>query len=206
MTAQRRPRPGTGTPAPRPARIERKEGHEVIEPPVSLRHAIDRSPVVGFDHEAIARAEKALADLSANFPAWMGDEVAALLAARAHARVLHFAPAATLALFHAAHDIKGEAETLGYPLAGAAAASLCRLIEGATGSDRLPAALVDQHVDAIRALVRERDAPGAAATGRRLVERLNEVVLDYLGRIAPPPAATEAPDDPYPDAALARTD
>ncbi len=33
------------------------------------------------------------------------------------------------ALFRAAHDIKGQAATLGFPLAAAVADSLCRLIE-----------------------------------------------------------------------------
>ena len=59
------------------------------------------------------------------------------------------------ALFHAAHDIKGEAATFGYPDVAASADSLCRLIEHTPDATRIPIALVDQHVDAIRAIIRE---------------------------------------------------
>ena len=38
-------------------------------------------------------------------------------------------PATRDELFHAAHDIKGEAATFGYPLVAPAADSLCRLLE-----------------------------------------------------------------------------
>ena len=59
------------------------------------------------------------------------------------------------ALFHAAHDIKGEAATFGYPVVAPAADSLCRLIEHTPDVTRIPLALVDQHVDAVRAIYRE---------------------------------------------------
>jgi hypothetical protein len=65
---------------------------------------------------------------------------------------------------------------------------------------RIPLALVDQHVDAIRAMVRERDLPEAAATAQTLTRRLREVTEeflahenrerpDYLEGIAAPPLA-----------------
>ena len=38
-------------------------------------------------------------------------------------------------LFRAAHDIKGDAATFGFPSAGAAAESLCRIIEHAPDLD-----------------------------------------------------------------------
>ena len=63
-------------------------------------------------------------------------------------------------LFHAAHDIKGEAATFGFPDVAASAESLCRLIEHTPDATRIPLALVDQHVDADpRHHPRERGAP-----------------------------------------------
>lgn len=201
-----RPDGGAGV---RPARIERKEDHEVIQPPLHLGHAIDKSPVVGFDLDAIARAEQALAELSGDFDSWMRQETETLVAARARAHAAQFAADALSALFHAAHDIKGEAKTLGYPLAGMAAASLCRLIEDTRDSGQLPVVLIDQHVDAIRAMIRE----GAGAdndTARRLTERLGEVTEDFLARRAAPGGAcrdndSTGSDDPYPDRVVGET-
>ncbi|MBE7218096.1 MAG: Hpt domain-containing protein [Caulobacteraceae bacterium] len=57
----------------------------------------------------------------------------------------------------AAHDLKGLGATFGAPLAGRIAASLERLLAAGDA----PAGLVDAHVDAARAVVRE----GAAAAG-----------------------------------------
>ena len=64
-------------------------------------------------------------------------------------------------LFHAAHDIKGEAATFGYPAVASAADSLCRLIEYTPDATRIPAQLVDQHVDAVRAIYREYERSDA---------------------------------------------
>src|SRR5215207_4002045 len=44
-------------------------------------------------------------------------------------------------LFRAAHDIKGKAETFGFPLAAPVADSLCRLIEHTPEPERIPMAL-----------------------------------------------------------------
>ena len=59
-------------------------------------------------------------------------------------------------LFRAAHDIKGDAATFGYPSAGAAAESLCRIIEHAPDLDEVPSDLIAHHINAIQAIVRER--------------------------------------------------
>ena len=58
-------------------------------------------------------------------------------------------------LFRAAHDIKGEAATFGYPAVVGAADSLCRLLEHTPGMSRIQLTLVEQHVDAVRAIARE---------------------------------------------------
>ena len=58
-------------------------------------------------------------------------------------------------LFRAAHDIKGEAATFGYPAVVGAADSLCRLLEHTPDMSRIPLTLVEQHVDAVRAIARE---------------------------------------------------
>ena len=57
-------------------------------------------------------------------------------------------------LFRAAHDIKGQAATFGFR-SSPVADSLCRLIEHTPDMKRMPLTLIDQHVDAVRAIMRE---------------------------------------------------
>ena len=83
-------------------------------------------------------------------------------------------------LFHAAHDIKGGAATFGYALAAPAAESLRRILEHSPDAARIPVTLVDQHVDAVRAIVREYARPDIAAIARALTGKLRQVSDEYL--------------------------
>ena len=83
-------------------------------------------------------------------------------------------------LFHAAHDIKGEAATFGYPQAAGIAESLCRLIEHTPDRARIPVGLIDQHVDAVRAIIREHARPDAEEIGASLIARLRNVTDEFL--------------------------
>src|SRR5947209_16883207 len=100
--------------------------------------------------------------------------------ARTGAKAANFTKAACDALFFAAHDIKGDAETFGYPLAAIPADSLCRLLEHTPDVTRIPVALLDQHVDAIRAIVRETARQDAAGTAAELNRKLCEVTDEFL--------------------------
>ena len=53
-------------------------------------------------------------------------------------------------LYSAAHDIKGEGATFGYPLAARIADTLCGLMDGIADETALPLGLMMQHVEAIR--------------------------------------------------------
>jgi HPt (histidine-containing phosphotransfer) domain-containing protein len=177
--------------------------HELITPPHELRKAASTVASNAFAEEAVTRAEKALADLSGEFAGWMDEECKRIDAARKAVKAKGFSKATREALFHAAHDIKGEAATFGFPLAVAPAESLCRLIEHTPDMTRIPLKLVEQHVDAIRAIVRETARPDIAETARALTRRLREVTADFLRQenrdrpdvleeILAPPLAPEA--------------
>jgi HPt (histidine-containing phosphotransfer) domain-containing protein len=83
-------------------------------------------------------------------------------------------------LFHAAHDIKGEAATFGYPAVAGAADSLCRLIEYTPDATRIPPLLIDQHVDAVRAIYREYERSDAQDLAATLTQRLRDVTDEFL--------------------------
>lgn len=109
-----------------------------------------------FDAGAIERAEAALRGLSVNFQEWMTTEVEKLEQARVHARLDAYSSATLESLYNVAHDVKGVGTTYQYPLITAAAAQLCRLLESSEGraAARQAPALIDGHVDAIRAILR----------------------------------------------------
>ena len=136
--------------------------HHVITQPNPLRKVLLRVPENDLD-DPVARAEKALAGLSGEFKNWMAIEADRLSAA--HAAILRdgFTDDTREELFRAAHDIKGDAATFGFPSAGAAAESLCRIIEHAPDLDQVPSDLIAHHINAIQAIVRERTKLDTAA-------------------------------------------
>lgn len=156
--------------------------HDVIVPPNRLRKAVlQQTPGARDDaSDPVARAEQALAALSENFSDWMDSECRRLDAARIAIRDTGLSRHTREAVFHAAHDIKGEAETFGFPFAAAAAASLCHLLEGIPPGQPIPQILIDQHVDAVKAIVREHAEPYAERMAIRLTERLENVTAAYL--------------------------
>ena len=153
--------------------------HHVITQPNPLQNVLRRVAEQDLD-DPVARAEKALAGLSGEFKNWMGIEADRLSAA--HAAILRngFTKLARDELFRAAHDIKGDAATFGYPSAGAAAESLCRIIEHAPDLDRVPSDLIAHHINAIQAIVRERTKLDTVSTASELSRKLRGVADEYL--------------------------
>lgn len=153
--------------------------YELITPQNKLRKAVSDKPLDPGD-DPVARAEKALADLSGEFSTWMDEECVRLDKARLAVKTLGFTTAVKEQLFHAAHDIKGEAATFGFPACAGAADSLCRLIEYAPDATKIPLKLVDQHVDAVRAIIREYSRSDAVDLATKLNARLREVTDEFL--------------------------
>src|SRR5258708_24025864 len=119
--------------------------HELISPPHKLRRAISSVPPSP-DDDPVARAEQALARLASEFPAWMEEEGERLDQARNKVKADGFTVPTRDALFFAAHDIRGDAETLGYSALAIPAASLCRLIEHTPALLRTPLTRLDDDV------------------------------------------------------------
>jgi HPt (histidine-containing phosphotransfer) domain-containing protein len=152
--------------------------HEVIVPPNRLQKAVTVAKPTGFD--PVARAEEALGNLAGEFADWMNRECTKLDEARQLVKAEGFAEETRDALFRCAHDIKGEAATFGFPLVAPPADSLCRLIEHTPDIAQIPLGLVDQHVDAIRAIVRENARTDIEEVAWNLTRRLREVTDEFL--------------------------
>jgi len=153
--------------------------HHVITQPNPLRKVLLRVPESDLD-DPVGRAEKALAGLSGEFKNWMTIEADRLSAAHATVLRVGFTNETREELFRAAHDIKGDAATFGYPSAGAAAESLCRIIEHAPDLAKVPSDLIGHHINAIQAIVRERTKLDTAVMANALSRQLRGIADEFL--------------------------
>jgi HPt (histidine-containing phosphotransfer) domain-containing protein len=159
--------------------IESFADHHVITQPNPLREVLRRVAANDLD-DPVARAEKALAGLSGEFKNWMTIEADRLSAAHGSILKNGFTSLTREELFRAAHDIKGDAATFGFPSAGAAAESLCRIIEHAPDLDHVPSDLIAHHINAIQAIVRQRSKLDTASMASELSRQLRGVADEYL--------------------------
>ena len=172
---------------PKALQIETFADHHIITQPNPLRKVLRRGGDSHLD-DPVARAEKALAGLSGEFKNWMTVEADRLAAAHAAVVKHGFTKLAREELFRAAHDIKGDAATFGFPAAGATAESLCRIIEHAPNLNEVPSDLIVHHINAIQAIVRERtklDTVGTASELSRQLRGFADEFLAYANRDRP---------------------
>lgn len=156
--------------------------HEVITQPNPLRKVLRRVEEKDLD-DPVGRAEQALAGLSSEFKNWMAIEVQRLSAAWSAVQKDGFTKKLRDELFHAAHDIKGDAATFGFPSAAGIAESLCRVIEHAPDLDKVPAELFTHHINAILAIVHENTRLDRISVSAELSRRLRKVADDYLADV-----------------------
>ena len=153
--------------------------HEMITPDTSKLRKLVRQAAPG-DEDPVVRAEEALAAMSSEFGDFMNKECERLDAARRRLKQTGMVKDTKQELFLAAHDVKGDAGTFGFPAAAPAADSLCRLIEHTPDPLQIPVTLVDQHVDAVRAIVREYERQDILEVAVALTSRLRQVTDEFL--------------------------
>lgn len=158
---------------------EQKSGH-LIQPSNALRLKVGGGRLGTIDAAAIAKAEAALKSLSGNFAQWLNDEVAKLEAARQVVRSEGPSPETMETLYLRAHDLKGLGATYGFPLITRVAGLLCRLIDDRAKRVNAPMALIDAHIDAIKAAVRDDIKDLDHPIGKALVQEL-ETRITELG-------------------------
>jgi chemotaxis protein histidine kinase CheA len=107
--------------------IESKGNYEIHHPPNRLGSIVTQSGGPSLD-EIVAKASVGLERLAERYPEIATRSIAEMTA-RVRAMESGTRPAENLrALAKAAHDIKGQAATFGYPLLGDIAASLCQMV------------------------------------------------------------------------------
>ncbi len=123
-----------------------------------------------------ARAERAAAaeaELAERYPALARADLERLAAGLVALRAGDDDAAARRTLTDAAHDLKGQGATFGYPLAGRVAGLLCRYLEGTSPVDP---AVVGAHLEALEQIVRHRIAGAGGPLGQDLLCRLESLV------------------------------
>ncbi|WP_339930511.1 Hpt domain-containing protein [uncultured Brevundimonas sp.] len=152
---------------------------QVIRPPNTLRMKVGGG-FGGIDANAIAKAEEALKAMSSQFGQWLQDEIVKLEQAQAGIRDNGYTPETAEALYFRAHDLKGLGSTYQYPIVTRLAASLCKLLDDQQKRMAAPPVLLDAHIDAIRAVVRDQIQTDEHPTGRILAETLESRVTAHL--------------------------
>jgi len=146
---------------------------EYIKAPTALRQ---KTGAVTLDLEAIARAEKHLANLSSEYVFWVENDLQKLRQA------FDDASAATdpnawnehvEALFVVAHDMRGQGTTFGYPFVSQICDILCRYLKREGQVDLL---LVSPFIDALRAIVNNRVAGESDPIGQAMIKGLQMAV------------------------------
>lgn len=116
--------------------------------------------------------------LSSNFTQWLADEITKLEGARQQIRADGITPASMENLYLRAHDLKGLGTTYGYQLITRIAGSLCRMIDDKEKRSATPLELVDAHIDAIKAAVRDGIKSDEHPVGSILVNELERRVRE----------------------------
>ncbi|WP_415716377.1 Hpt domain-containing protein [Roseibium sp.] len=162
--------------------------YEILTPPSNLRSKVrELTPREAKKFDPVKAAEAALSRLSHHFGGWMDNETKALMSAWEKVESDGINEETIATLFQAAHNIKGQALTLGFPLVGDVAANMCHLIEAAPSPEAIPAKLTGQYVDAIRAMVIEGAKDDGNETGVELLKTLQTVTDELVATFPPKP-------------------
>jgi hypothetical protein len=151
---------------------------QVIHPPNVLRAKVGGG-FGGINADAIAKAEEALKAMSTQFGQWLQDEITKLDTAQAAIRAEGYTPQTAESVYFRAHDLKGLGTTYQYPLVTRLAGSLCKLLDDPAARMDAPLVLIDAHIDAIRAVVRDQIQTDDHPTGRVLAETLEAKVAAH---------------------------
>lgn len=127
--------------------------------------------------EALALAEKALSDMSEDYPDWVSKEIEKL--AELHRRCVDtpetrkdfFSEIAALA-----HDMKGQGGTFGFPLITAFAESLYRFSDNKGQMLDSDVELIKSHVDAMRAVIKGRISGDGGEIGKEMQASLDQAI------------------------------
>jgi hypothetical protein len=149
-----------------------QDGVQFFTPPNRLKAKLGKS-IGTFDADAIARAEAAMASLSDQFGGWLIEELSKLEAAHKMISAVGSGEAELEEFYRRAHDLKGLGTTYGYPIVSQFAGSLCRLLDSPEARSKAPRTILDGHVAAIIASVKQKITTSDHPMGKALLNELH---------------------------------
>ncbi len=159
------------------------KSYGMIIPPNHLKKKVKITIVEnGEEREAIDNAESAMDAMADEFKQWLGDEVMRFdkcrndMCAEPNKKNLE-------ALYVVGHDVKGQAETMGFPLITLVSASFCKLIEVWETPETFPLDQLNNHVDAIKVMLNNDIKDKNHPLGKKLTDSLINVVFDYSDEV-----------------------
>ncbi len=155
--------------------FKRPDDVEMIQVPNTLKLKVG-TRFGALNPGAVAKAEAALKSLSGQFSQWLQDELTKLEAARAAVKTQGLNEQTGARLYTHAHDLKGLGTTYDFPIVTRLAGSLCKLIEEPHQRATAPMHLIDGHIDAIKACVRDGIKTADHPMGKALAEALEQQV------------------------------
>ncbi len=161
--------------------MSRQQPIEIFMPPNMLKAKVG-GKIVGLDMSAVKRAEQALANLTTEFGDCIATDIGKLTECRDS-----FAGDPSLDrlddLSRACLELKGQARMFGFPLVERIAASLSRLLNDNDVAAALP--VIDAHVAAIKAIVRDKVTGRTDAMATALADELETRTGEFLARPRP---------------------
>lgn len=149
---------------------------ESITPPNPLEKARNGNGPVAIDPEILDRAEQAVEELSGDYAQWAQQDIDGLRKAVALARSNPAdAEAAISRIYGHALDLKGQGGGFGYNLITAVGDLLNRFVEGRKTISAVEFEIIDAHIDALQAVLRDGVKGDGGAVGAALVEGLQQL-------------------------------
>ncbi len=169
-------------PNPQAPQVAARPASQAAQPANGLRDRLG-SRFGRIDPDAIAKAEAALRGLSSQFGQWLQDEVTKLETARAAIKAQGVTPQTTDQIYGRAHDLKGLGTTYEFPIVTEIAGSLCKLLGDKSMRSAASVDLIEAHVDAISAMVRDDVKTSDDPVGRTVVSTLEARVQAHLKQV-----------------------
>ncbi|MEP0519609.1 MAG: Hpt domain-containing protein [Hyphomicrobiales bacterium] len=164
-----------------------KTAHEIITPPNKLKAKVKplRQRPGQPAEDPVARAERELKKLEPQFEIWMEKDIKRLKSgwdtfSEAVEGGASVNSELVADMFHAAHDLKGQAATFGQPYIASVAASMCMILENESALSIVPKILIEQHVNAVIAIYREREKSHANAIAFKLSDELSVATKAFI--------------------------
>lgn len=161
--------------------VENAQGGVKIEkPPNKLAGKVPKTGGKTLQ-QAIADADRAIERLSKDYGRHLADDMAAL---EKYMAAVKSAPttANLKILFRLVHNMRGQAATFGFPLITEVGRSLCLYLLETETEAEVNVALIEQHVNALRVIYREKIEGHGDALSRQVVDALMKAVETQTNR------------------------